>query len=223
MNWLKPLLFISMFFYSTGIGALTVTQYPLEKLINTNKLALIREYALRHYGIDSHELKDPQMIVIHFTETSSLNDAVNYFQPDTLTNDRAYINRFGDLNVGIHYFVDKNGDTLSFYPENIMARHIIGYNYTSIGIENIAEGRKKLTAAQLEADAELVSQIVSRHPSIKYLIGHDEYALTNLPHFSLYRAVDTNYHMLPKPDPGKNFMKALRALLKEKYQLELPD
>lgn len=200
-----------------------IDSFPVSDLINTNKTRLIREYALRHYGIDSWELKEPGMIVVHFTETSTLKDAVDYFRPDTLADDRTFISRFGKLNVGIHYFVDKNGDILSFYPENIMARHIIGYNYTAIGIENIAENRKQLTDAQLEADAELIAGIRSRHPSIRYLIGHDEYDQTNLPHFTLYRAVDTNYRMLSKPDPGKNFMKRLRALLKDKYKLELMD
>jgi N-acetyl-anhydromuramyl-L-alanine amidase AmpD len=207
----------------TLLSGLDIKVYPISNAVTPRKLELLGEYCLRHYGSSSVELKDPKMIVIHFTEIGSLKKSVEYFLPDTVEAGRNDIKGFGKVNIGIHFFVDKDGSVLSFFPENLIARHAIGYNHTSFGIENIALDKKHLTKAQLEADTELVEYLVKRHPSVEYLIGHDEYALTNRPHFVLYKAMDTNYRMIPKPDPGKPFMKDLRANLKKKYSLTLKD
>lgn len=222
MNFKKALLTAFLFLSVTEVYCLDIRNFPVSNAVTPRKLELLREYCMHHYGIGT-ELVNPKMIVIHFTEIGSLKRSVNYFLPDTMDPHRLDIRGFGDVNIGIHFFVDKDGSVLSFFPENLIARHAIGYNHVSYGIENIAENKLRLTRAQLEANAELVDYLVKRHPTIEYLIGHDEYAITNLPHFVLYKALDTNYRMIRKPDPGKKFMKDLRALLKKKYGLKLRD
>jgi N-acetylmuramoyl-L-alanine amidase len=217
------LMLFPLFLFFSWMPALEIKTYPVTNAVTPRKLVLLGEYCLQHYGDASTELKDPRMIVIHFTEFNTLKESVDYFLPDTVDPYRNDIKGFGKVNIGIHFFVDKDGSVLSFFPEDLVARHAIGYNHVSFGIENIALNKKKLTPAQLDANAELVFYLARKHPTVEYLIGHDEYAKTNLPHFVLYKAVDTNYRMIAKPDPGKVFMTDLRALLKKRYGLVLKD
>ena len=63
-------------------------------------------------------------------------------------------------------------------PSNWMARHVIGLNYSSIGIENVGgKGNKKddLTPEQLKSNIALVAYLKGKYPTIEYLIGHHEY------------------------------------------------
>jgi beta-N-acetylhexosaminidase len=90
-----------------------------------------------------------------------------------------------------------------------MARHTIGLNYNSIGIENIggADDIDNLTDAQLEANIKLIKYLSKMLPSIKYLIGHLEYqTFENTP---LWKELDNNYRT-KKVDPGMRFINAIR-------------
>ena len=66
---------------------------------------------------------------------------------------RRYLVRGGRVNVSAHYLVARNGTIYRLMPDNWMARHCIGLNYDSIGIENVGGGKHgKLTRKQLEAN-----------------------------------------------------------------------
>ena len=39
-------------------------------------------YARRHYGIDSYRLRDPKVIVEHYTVTATFQQTYNTFAPD---------------------------------------------------------------------------------------------------------------------------------------------
>ena len=61
--------------------------------------------------------------------------------------------------------------------ENWMARHVIGLNYSSIGVENVGgKGNKvdDLTKAQRQANLDLIRYLRYKYPSMQYLIGHNE-------------------------------------------------
>ncbi len=190
---------------------------------NTVKLELIKEYCREHYGIDSYELKAPKMIVIHYTEIPDLNESIKYFSRDMISADEPYDYRHGRVNVGIHFMIDLNGDIHSFYPAGIIARHTIGYNYTSIGIENIALNESSLTEKQLESNAELIQYLAKKYPTIEYLIGHLEYNRKDLPHYKLFRELDRSYYPPLKQDPGADFMKKLRKYLSKHYGLSFKE
>lgn len=183
---------------------------PVPGVMNTNKIRLIREYSLRHYGTDTYELKDPRIIVIHYTQIATLSNTILYFLPDTFRYRGDWRSKFGNVNLGIHFLVDRDGTVYSFYPENVMARHIIGFNHCAIGIENIATNRADLTQAQLESNAWLAVYLARKYPSLEHLIGHHEYDRRDRPHFRHYLARDASYQMTQKPDPGPEFMKRLR-------------
>lgn len=196
---------------------LTIKPHPI---VSEERLALTREYNRIHYGIDSHVLKNPAIVVIHHTAIASLEGSFKAFQAARLPGHRKYIKNFGSVNVGVHFLVDKNGDIYSLLPMDIAGRHAIGLNHVALGIENVAKGPQELTEAQLLANAALVRYLKDRHPSLKYLVGHHEYTLKELPHYRLYKELDPKYRPTIKSDPGAAFMKKLRDLLRKKYRLE---
>jgi N-acetyl-anhydromuramyl-L-alanine amidase AmpD len=163
------------------------------------------------------------MIVVHYTAMSSLQDSLSTFKPLILPAGRTDIAGHGDVNVGIHYVVARDGILYRLLPETVMGRHTIGFNWCAIGIEMTAKNEGELTEAELSSTAGLVAWIASRHPSIKYLIGHHEYMKKELPHFSLYRESDPSYTPTVKIDPGDAFMRNLRAKLAGEFGLNLQD
>lgn len=189
-------------------------------ILSDNKLELTESYSLRHYGVSTFKLI-PQMIVVHYTVIPTLEETISLFKNDYLAEDRKDINQYGSLNVGIHYIVDKDGSIYHLMPDTIMARHVIGFNHISIGIENIARNDKELTVQQLKSNAKLIHYLVEKHPNIKYLIGHDEYTTSSYTHWELYLELDSTYHPHDKPDPGIKFMADLRDALKVNHEVVL--
>ncbi|EKV56446.1 peptidoglycan recognition protein family protein [Brachyspira hampsonii] len=175
---------------------------------NALRLKLLSEYTETHYGSKLIYLDNPQIIVVHSTETPNLSIAVNIFKSDTLIG-RPDIEAGGEVNVGTHFLVDFDGTIYENTPIEYIARHTVGFNYTSISIENIGYA-DKLTKEQLEANVKLIKYIKSKYKSIKYIIAHYEYKDKTLPHYSLYKELNTKYINPGKRDPGTNFMKELR-------------
>jgi N-acetyl-anhydromuramyl-L-alanine amidase AmpD len=188
------------------------------------RLKLTAEYDRIHYGLNSSDLKDPQMIVLHYTAFHTLQESLRFFEPSRLdTVSRADIKSGGAVNVSAHYLVDRDGTVYQLASENVVCRHIIGFNYTAIGIENVGSGADDLTVKQAESDAALIRRIKERHPGIGYLIGHQEYQDASLPHFKLYREKENSYRFTPKHDPGSWFLNCVRGLLKDRYGLVFED
>ena len=161
------------------------------------------------------------MVVIHHTAIGTLKGSFRAFDKARIPGHRPYSKKYGAVNVGVHFLVDKNGDIYSLWPTNITGRHAIGLNHVSIGIEHVAARATHLTEAQLQANAALVAKLKYEHTGIEFLIGHHEYTRRGLPHYRLYKELDPKYLPTVKSHPGPRFMKKLRALLKEKYKLQL--
>ncbi len=173
---------------------------------------LTLEYIRVHYDPSATSIRIiPRMIVIHATETPTLDSALRLFVPDSLPSSRSDIAVGGALNVSSHYLVDRDGTIYRLVPDTLMARHVIGLNLVAIGIENVGGGRSgALTHAQLLADRWLVRDLVRAHPGIRYLIGHCEYG--RFRRTGLWAERDSTY-LTPKTDPGSRFMEALRRAL----------
>ena len=195
---------------SAPAAALEIKAHPI---VDARRLALTRAYAKAHYGLDSAALKAPSLIVIHDTEIATLADTFKAFAPDVLPAARAELSGGGEVNVGVHFVVDRDGAVYSLLPLDVMGRHAIGYNHVSVGIENVAKDASALTDAQVAADAALVVDLVARLPTIRYLIGHHEYVVKGLPHDRLYKELVKSYAPTVKRDPGPDFMRKLRAEL----------
>jgi len=191
---------------------ITIIDRPI--LFNGKRIDLTKEYILNHYGISSKSIEIvPKMVVIHWTAVPSLEGSFNTFNGVQLPFYRKDIRKASELNVSIHFLVDRNGLIYRLMPETWMARHIIGLNYCSIGIENVGDGTKwPLTDAQLRADENLIRYLVEKYPSIEYLIGHHEYGKFKESHLWLEK--DPNYFTI-KSDPGDVYMKQLRINLSD--------
>ena len=193
-------------------------------LFNEERLRLTADYARSHYGIEGYELREPRMIVLHYTAFPTLDESVRFFSSSLLdTGFRRDISAGGAVNVSVHYLVDTDGTVYQTAPENVICRHTIGFNHVAIGIENVGSGAEHLTGQQAEADAALIRRILNRHPSIRFLIGHHEYRDSWRSHHNLFRENDPAYRLTDKIDPGAAFMGRVRTILAESYGIFLED
>ena len=175
---------------------------------------LTLEYIKEHYGLTPPDIDIiPKIIVIHWTAFADLESSFARFAPVRLHDDREDIRNAGALNTSAHFLVDRDGTIYRLMPETWMARHVIGLNYNSIGIENVggAEGQNDLTEAQIEADIALIRYLTGRYPTIAYLIGHHEY--TAFEDHPLWLEQNPGYRT-EKHDPGPEVMTHLRSRLR---------
>lgn len=170
-------------------------------------------YVRAHYDPQATDIAiDPQMIVVHWTDGPTAASAIATFTPARLGRDRPELNKGGALNVGSQFVIDRDGTIYRLMPETRLARHVIGLNWTAIGIENAGGPRRPLTAAQLEANAWLVRDLVRRFPKIRTLIGHYEYQ--RFRGSSLWKERVSGY-LTGKSDPGAEFMGKLRSTVRD--------
>lgn len=175
------------------------------------RIALTRDYQKTHYGIDSPSIEiEPKMIILHWTCIGSLDVTYRIFNPSALPATSPRRTELpGDLNVSSHYLVDRDGAIYQLMPEKWMARHAIGLNHYAIGIENIGgvDGKDDLTEAQVRANAFLVCYLKQKYPTIKHLIGHNDYL--RYKKTSLWLEKDPNYQT-DKTDPGPTFLNKVK-------------
>lgn len=203
--------------------------------INADRVALTKAYFMAHNKALAQSLPAgdtidairfvPRIVVVHFTAITTLGETLTYFAPSHIASDRGLVTQGGALNVGIQFVVDRDGTIYSNYPDNVMARHVIGLNHVAIGIENVAnadlnkrETREKrpMTQAQLHANVALIRYLAGKYPTIKFVIGHYEYRDLEHPAHPAHHlfAEDQPKYRTDKIDPGVGFMKALRKELK---------
>jgi N-acetylmuramoyl-L-alanine amidase len=161
--------------------------------------------------IDSIDI-DPRMIVLHYTGGSSGKGTWRYFNRTHLESGREKLRGGGAVNVSSHFLIERDGTIYRLMPETWMARHCIGLNHIAIGVENVGnDDTHPLTEAQVAANAALVRYLVAKH-GITHLIGHHESrAMEGTP---LWMERDASYRNR-KPDPGKEFMRKVRARVAE--------
>jgi len=177
---------------------------------------MTKEYVKQHYGFEIKDIViDPKMIVLHWTAVMDFEKCFLRLKGEKLYSDRGDISNAGALNVSAHFLVARDGTITQLMPDNWMARHVIGLNYSSIGIENIGgenNTKEDLTQAQVEANIKLVKYLKAKYPKIKYLLGHHEYRkMENTP---FWLELDNEYRT-KKADPGEKFMSSVRSQVQE--------
>jgi hypothetical protein len=89
-------------------------------------------YSKRHYGRREWHLRDPKVIVLHYTAGPSYRSAWQAFASNAP-------NR-GELpGVCSHFIVGKGGRIHRTVRRSIRCRHTIGLNYTAVGVEMVQE------------------------------------------------------------------------------------
>ena len=191
-------------------NTLNIIDKPID--FKQERIDMTKEYIKSHYGfeVDTIEIT-PRIIVLHWTAEMDFNKSFNRLKPQRLFSDRKDIVKASALNVSAHFLVDRNGTIYRLMPENWMARHVIGLNYYSIGVENVGgKGNKTddLTPEQLDANIKLVRYLKKKFPTITHLIGHHEYR--NMEKSELWLELDQGYRTV-KSDPGDAFMEKVRS------------
>jgi N-acetylmuramoyl-L-alanine amidase len=132
----------------------------------------MRAYARRHYGIDSFRLRDPKVIVEHYTVTDS-------FQPvyDSFANDAPDVELHELPGTCAHFVVDEDGTIYQLVALTIMCRHTVGLNQTAIGIEQVGRSAREILdrPAQLRSIVRLTAWLRCREAiALRDVIGHNE-------------------------------------------------
>ncbi len=204
----KILLSLSTLFvmaYANDATSIKIINKPID--FGEERIEMTKEYIKKHYGFEVENIEiEPKIIVLHWTADMSFDKSFNRLKPQKLLSDRKDIQKASALNVSAHFLVKRDGTIYRLMPENWMARHVIGLNYSTIGIENVGgKGNKKddLTPEQLKANIALVRYLKKSHPSITHLIGHHEYR--NMENTEFWLEMDKGYRTV-KSDPGEAFV-----------------
>jgi N-acetylmuramoyl-L-alanine amidase len=139
---------------------------------DAKRKADMRGYAQRHYGIDDHRLRDPKVIVQHYTVTDTFDPVYNTFAPNRPDAE------LGELpGVCAHYVIDRDGTIYQLVSTRIMCRHTVGLNYTAIGIEHVGRSDAQVMGnrRQMAASLRLTRMLQGRHGiATRNVIGHNE-------------------------------------------------
>jgi len=183
-------------------------------VFDEHRIELSLQYMRERHGIIQKTPSIvPKIIVIHWTAIPSLEKSFEIFKDSELPSTRSGILAAGRLNVSAQYLVDQEGRIYQLLPDTVFARHVIGLNYCSIGIENVGNGTDMpLTEAQLKSNISLIEHLQEKYP-VEYLIGHYEYK--KFIGHRLWKEKDPDY-LTEKTDPGETFMVKLRESLKER-------
>ena len=148
----------------------------------------------------------PKVVVVHWTAGSTAKSAWNTFSSATLHGRKNLVGA-GALNVSSQYLIDREGKIYELLPPTRIARHCIGLNHLSIGIENVGDGKKyPITDAQIASNIALIRYLKEKYP-ITHLIGHHEHNEFRVhPYF---QELDPKYRT-SKPDPGDAVMVRIR-------------
>ncbi len=129
-------------------------------------------YSLRHYGEYTYVLSRPKVIVEHYTETATAQEAFNTFAPDVPDSE------FHELpNTCAHFLVEPTGRIDQLVPLSLRCRHTTGLNWTAIGIENVGFSDQAILGdpQQLAASLRLTRWLRCRYAiALKNVIGHNE-------------------------------------------------
>lgn len=193
--------------------AFEIHQTPIP--FGKKRIELTKEYIKQHYKLDVKDITIvPKIILIHYTAINDYKESLSRFTSETLpTAKRPDIASAGALNVSTHFMVERDGTIHQLMPINWMARHVIGLNYNSIGIENVGGENdvQNLTVEQLAANIFLVNYLKNKFNTIEYVVGHQEYRCFEKT--KLWLESDKGYRTV-KHDPGDIFLRDLRANIK---------
>ena len=129
-------------------------------------------YARRHYGIDDFRLRNPHVIVEHYTDGDTFSSAFNTFAPDRPDSELHEL-----PGVCSHYVIDRNGVIYQLVSTRIMCRHTVGLNYTAIGIEHVgrSDGLVMGDSRQRRSSLRLTRMLQGRYRiKTRNVIGHNE-------------------------------------------------
>jgi beta-N-acetylhexosaminidase len=138
-------------------------------------------YSERHYGEREWRLLDPQVIVEHYTDGTSLDSAWNHFAANG--------SHLGEKpGVCAHFLIDTDGTITQLVNLGTRCRHAIGMNWSAIGIEHVGTSADDILddADMMRASLRLTAWLMLRYGiDVGNVIGHAE-TLESPFHHELY-------------------------------------
>jgi N-acetylmuramoyl-L-alanine amidase len=136
----------------------------------TERKRQTRRYARRHAGVDTHLLRDPKVVVQHFTASNSFSSAFATFASNAPN--------LGERpGVCTHFVIDRDGTIHQLVPLALMCRHVVGLNHVAIGIEHVGTSDAQVMGnrRQLDASLRLTRWLQARERiATRDVIGHAE-------------------------------------------------
>ena len=157
----------------------------------SRRVAEMRAYARRHYGLNTALLKDPKVIVEHVTVTSTYSAAWNTFAPDVPDAELHEL-----PGTCAHFIVDRAGRIHQLVSLRYMCRHTVGLNYTAIGIEHVGMSDAQVLGdtRQMRASLRLTRWLQAKFGiATKNVIGHAE-SLSSPYHYERVKRLRTQTH-----------------------------
>jgi N-acetylmuramoyl-L-alanine amidase len=151
----------------------------------------MRAYAQRHYGIARHTLREPKVIVEHYSVSPTVSSVYNAFAPDVPDSELHEL-----PGVCAHFVVASDGAVYQLVSTRLMCRHTVGLNYTALGIEHVGFSERQILSnrRQLRASLALTRWLRCRFGiSIRNVIGHNE-SLSSPYHKELVPALRRQTH-----------------------------
>lgn len=192
------------------VSPLRIIDWPI--VYDDERKRLTVDYLRFHLGpagltgdVETDTTMVPRVIVLHWTAGPTASSAWWAFQAPRAG--RKDLDPERAVNLSTQFLVDRDGTIYRLMPEDRVARHTIGLNHISIGVENVGGlARYPLTEAQVQANIALVRDLAHRYP-ITHLIGHYEYRL--MEGHPYFRELDSTFRTV-KVDPGPEFMARVR-------------
>jgi N-acetylmuramoyl-L-alanine amidase len=130
------------------------------------------DYAQRHYGTSAYRLRDPKVLVEHYTGTPDVQSTYNTFARDVADPELREL-----PGTCSHFVIARNGTIYQLVPLTIMCRHTVGLNYTSIGVEHVGISDEQVLSnrSQLRSSLALTRWLRCQYDiSVMNVIGHNE-------------------------------------------------
>jgi beta-N-acetylhexosaminidase len=145
------------------------------------RLSQMAAYSKRHYGHRTYHLRDPKVIIEHYTDGTTFSGAWNTFASNA--------KHLGEYpGTCAHFIIDRDGTIYQLAHLDIRCRHAIGMNHTAIGIEHVGTTASMVlhAAKQMHASIRLTLWLMQRYGiNIGNVIGHAE-TLESPYHHELY-------------------------------------
>ncbi len=135
-------------------------------------------YSQRHYGERRFRLRDPKVIVEHYTDGPSMISAWW-----TMANNTKNLGE--SPGVCAHFIVDERGRIIRVVPLGLRCRHTIGLNQTAIGIEHVGTSDRDVMTRQPQrrASYRLTLWLMAKYGiNVGNVIGHGESLRSPLRH-----------------------------------------
>ena len=163
---------------ATATRAQRAAQAPEPQIVQSRipfperRKAEMRRYAQRHYGLRTHLLRDPKVIVQHFTGSRSYRSAY-----ETFARDAPDVELHELPGLCAHFVIDRRGVIHQLVSPRLMCRHTVGLNWTALGIEHVGVSDADVMGnrRQLAASLRLTRWLQSRYSiRTRDVIGHSE-------------------------------------------------